>query len=76
MWLPAALYNWLQGEELFLREPCCVFQYGKLQDKRTFKELCQYKSQLLRAGLEVDQTNFEEFCRLTNFRRYYTFDGA
>lgn len=47
----------------------------KMREKRTFKELSQYRSHLLRYGLNVDQTNFEEFCRMTNFKRYYTFDG-
>jgi len=60
----------------FYVNPAVFTSMDKLQDKRSFKELCQYKSRLLRYGLEVDQTNFEEFCRLTNFRRYYTYDGA
>ena len=60
----------------FYVNPAVFSSMDKLQDKKTFKELFQYKSRLLRYGLEVDQTNFKEFLRLTNFRRYYTFDGA
>ena len=60
----------------FYVNPAVFSSMDKLQEKRTFKELIQYKSRLLRCGLEVDQTNFEEFCRLTKFMRYYTYDGA
>lgn len=60
----------------FYVNPAVFSSMDKLQDKKTFKEWFQYKSRLLRYGLEVDQTNFKEFLRLTNFRRYYTFDGA
>lgn len=60
----------------FYVNPAVFSSMDKLQEKRTFKELCQYKSRLLNYGLEVDQTNFEEFCRLTKFKRYYTYDGV
>ena len=60
----------------FYVNPAVFSSMDKMQDQRSFKDLCEYKSRLLRYGLEVDQTNFEEFCRLTNFRRYYTYDGA
>lgn len=59
----------------FYVNPAVFLSMDIMQDKRSFKELCQYKSRLLRYGLEVDQSNFEEFCRLTKFKRYYTFDG-
>ena len=42
---------------------------------RSFKELNEYKRRLIMYGLDVDQSNFEDFCRMTNFKRYYTFDG-
>lgn len=60
----------------FYVNPAVFSSMDKLQERRSFKELCQYKSRLLRMGLEVDQTNFEEFCRLTNYKRYYTYDGV
>ena len=60
----------------FYVNPAVFSSMEKLQSMATFKQLCNYKSRLLRYGLEIDQTNFEEFCRLTNFKRYYTYDGV
>ena len=45
-----------------------------MQEMRSFQELNEFKNQLIMYGLDVDQRNFEEFCRMTNFKRYYTFD--
>ena len=46
-----------------------------MQELSTFQELNVFKHQLITYGLDVDQSNFEEFCRMTKFKRYYTFDG-
>ena len=59
----------------FYVNPAVFSSMEKLQSMKTFKQLCDFKSRLLRYGLEIDQSNFEEFCRLTNFIRYYTYDG-
>ena len=31
--------------------------------------------ELIRYGLDVNQCNFKEFCRMTRYKRYYTFMG-
>lgn len=59
----------------FYVNPAIFSSMEKLQSMNTFKQLCNFKSRLLRYGLEIDQSNFEEFCRHTNFKRYYTYDG-
>lgn len=59
----------------FYVNPAVFSSMEKLQGMRSFKQLCGFKSRLLRYGLEIDQSNFEEFCRHTNFKRYYTYDG-
>lgn len=59
----------------FYVNPAVFSSMEKLQGMRSFKQLCNFKSCLLRYGLEIDQSNFEEFCRHTNFKRYYTYDG-
>ena len=60
----------------FYVNPAVFTSIDKMREKRTFKKLSQYRSDLLRYGLNVDQTNFEEFCRMTHFKRFYTFDGV
>lgn len=42
---------------------------------KSIQELNGFKHQLIMYGLDVNQSDFEDFCRLTNFKRYYTFDG-
>ena len=31
--------------------------------------------ELIRYGLDVNQCNFKEFCRMMRYKRYYTFMG-
>jgi len=40
----------------------------------SFRELFAYRRKLQLYGLDINQENFEVFCRRTNFKRYYTFD--
>ena len=41
----------------------------------SLKKLCAFKRNLIINGLDIDQSLFEDFCKTTNFKRYYTFDG-
>lgn len=46
-----------------------------MHELNSIKEFSAYKRKLQLYGLEINQENFEDFCRRTNFKRYYTFDG-
>ena len=47
----------------------------KMHKLTSFKDLSEYKTNLQLFGLEINQQNFVEFCKNTNFKRYYIFDG-
>ena len=41
----------------------------------SFRELSAFKREIQLYGLKINQENFEEFSKRTNFKRYFTFDG-
>lgn len=59
----------------FYVNPSIFRTMAKMEDIDTFRKLCAFKRNFICNGLEVDQNNFNEFCRKTNFKRYYTYDG-
>lgn len=59
----------------FYVNPAIFRSMDKMSEINSCRKLCVFKKNLILQGLDVDQTNFEEFCRNTNFKRYYTFDG-
>lgn len=61
--------------EKFYVNPAIFNSMDKMYDVSSFRKLCAFKRDLMFDGLDVDQTNFEEFCRTTNFKRYFTYDG-
>ena len=72
--LPHFIIGFMVGSRFYVN-PAVSRSMDKMQEMRSFKELNEFKKKLVRFGLDVDQCNFEEFCRLTRFKRYYTFNG-
>lgn len=62
-------------ESNFYVNPAIFCSMEKMSEVNSFRKLYTFKRELILHGLDVDQTNFKEFCRNTNFKRYYTFDG-
>ena len=58
----------------FYVNPAIFSTMNKLEEIDSFQELCTFKKHLLLYGLDIDQSDFKEFCRKTNFKRYYTYD--
>lgn len=59
----------------FYVNPAIFSTMNKLEEIDSFQKLCAFKKHLLLYGLDIDQSDFEEFCRKTNFKRYYTYNG-
>lgn len=72
--LPHFIVGFMVGSRFYVN-PAISRSMDRMMGLRSFKELNEFKHQLIRCGLDVDQSNFEEFCRMTNFKRYYTYDG-
>lgn len=72
--LPHFIIGFKVGPYLYVN-PAIFRSMDKMEELDTFRKLCAFKRNIICNGLEVDQTNFEEFCRKTNFKRYYTYDG-
>lgn len=72
--LPHFIVGFMVGSKFYVN-PAISRSMDKLQELRSFQELTVFKHQLITNGLDVKQSNFEEFCRMTKFKRYYTFDG-
>lgn len=73
--LPHFIIGFMVGSRFYVN-PAISRSMDRMQEMRSFQELNGFKHQLMKYGLEVDQSNFEEFCRMTNFKQYYTFDGV
>lgn len=72
--LPHFIIGFMVGSRFYVN-PAISRSMDRMMGLRSFKELNEFKHQLIMYGLDVDQSNFEEFCRSTNYKRYYTFDG-
>lgn len=59
----------------FYVNPAIFNSMNDIEEINSFKKLCEFKRNLITNGLSVDQSDFEDFCRKTNFKRYYTYDG-
>lgn len=59
----------------FYVNPAIFSSMNDMEESNSFKKLCAFKRDLITSGLSIDQSNFEDFCRKTNFKRYYTYDG-
>jgi hypothetical protein len=72
--LPHFIIGFKAGRNFYVN-PAIFRSMDNMEKLDTFRKLCTFKRSIICNGLEVDQTNFEEFCRKTNFKRFYTFDG-
>lgn len=72
--LPHFIIGFMVGSKFYVN-PAISRSMDKMQEMRSFQELNAFKHRLIMYGLAVDQNNFEDFCRMTKFKRYYTFDG-
>ena len=72
--LPHFIIGFMVGSRFYVN-PAISRSMDRMQEMKSFQELNNFKHQMMTFGLDVDQSNFEEFCRMTNFKRYYTFDG-
>lgn len=72
--LPHFIIGFMVGGRFYVN-PAISRSMDKMMGLKSIQELNEFKHQLITNGLDVDQSNFEEFCRMTNFKRYYTFDG-
>lgn len=59
----------------FYVNPAIFNSMNNIERVDSFKKLCAFKRNLIINGLDIDQSLFEDFCKTTNFKRYYTFDG-
>lgn len=59
----------------FYVNPAIFNSMDNIERVNSFKKLCAFKRNLIINGLDIDQSLFEDFCKTTNFKRYYTFDG-
>lgn len=60
----------------FYVNPAIFNSMSKLEKINSFQELYALKKHLISYGLDVEQADFESFCRKTNFKRYYTYNGC
>lgn len=61
-------------ENDFYVNPAVFSAIDNMYGLDSFRELSAYRRRLQFYGMEINQENFENFCRRTNFKRYYTFD--
>lgn len=64
--LPHFIIGFKVGRYFYVN-PAILRSMDKMEELDTFRKLCAFKRHIICNGLEVDQTNFEEFCRKTNF---------
>lgn len=72
--LPHFIVGFKAGSRFYVN-PALFNTMDKLQEIDSFRKLNIFKRHLISYGLDVDQSDFEDFCRRTNFKRYYSFDG-
>ena len=58
----------------FFVNPAIFATMDQMAANDSYRTLCRFRRNVLQNGLSVDQTNFMDFCRQTNYRRYYTVD--
>lgn len=63
-------------EKNFYVNPAVFTFIDDMHQHNSFRELMAYRRKLQLYGLIINQENFEDFCRRTNFKRYYTFDDG
>lgn len=63
-------------EQNFYVNPAIFNTIDKMHEMGTFREKYGYKRRIQLHGLEVNQENFEEFCKRTNFKKFFTFDDG
>lgn len=73
--LPHFMIGFTVGKNFYVN-PAIFAAIDKMHGITSFRELSEYKTKLQWYGLIIDQRNFVEFIRKTNFKRYYTFDGT
>ena len=72
--LPHFMIGFTVGMNFYVN-PAIFDAIDKMHGITSFRELSKYNTELQWYGLIIDQQNFVEFIRKTNFKRYYTFDG-
>lgn len=72
--LPHFMIGFMVGSKFYVN-PAISRSMDNMQEMKSFQELNAFKHRLIMYGLDVDQRNFDEFCKMTKFKRYYTFDG-
>lgn len=65
--------EWLL-KRIFFVNPAIFATMDQMVANDSYRTLCRFGRNVLQNGLSVDQTNFMDFCRQTNYRRYYTVD--
>lgn len=59
----------------FYVNPAVFTAIDDMSQLNSFREFFAYRRKLQLYGMKINQENFEDFCRRTNFKRYYTFNG-
>lgn len=72
--LPHFIIGFMVGSKFYVN-PAISRSIDKMHEMRSFQELNTFKYRMIMYGSDVDQSNFEDFCRMTKYKRYYTFDG-
>ena len=63
-------------KQSFYVNPAIFNAIDEMHEMGTFREKFAYKRRIQLHGLVINQENFEEFCKRTNFKKYFTFaDG-
>lgn len=60
-------------EKNFYVNPAVFSALDDMHRLNSLRELMAYKRKLQHYGMKINQENFEDFCRRTNFKRYFTF---
>lgn len=72
--LPHFIIGFVIAKDFYVN-PAVFSAIDTMHGLGSFRDLFAYRRRLQLYGMEINQENFEEFCRRTNFKRYYTFDG-
>lgn len=59
-------------EQNFYVNPAIFNAIDRMHEMGTFREKLSYKRRIQLHGLEINQENFEEFCKRTNFKKFFT----
>lgn len=62
-------------ERDFYVNPAIFDAINEMHEMTSFREMSSYKRRLQLYGLKINQENFEDFCKRTNFKKIFTFDG-